>query len=76
MYIKGDNKKEQEHFNYLEELCQSGVTNMFAAAPYLREAYPEDFEVKRGFHDKPCAAVLVKWIQRHNDTAYHLEKPK
>jgi hypothetical protein len=25
--------------NYLDDLRESGITNMFGAAPYLREAY-------------------------------------
>jgi hypothetical protein len=28
-----------EYYQYLEELRQSGVTNMFGAAPYLAKAY-------------------------------------
>jgi len=30
-----------EHFEFLEELRESGVTNMFGALPYLMEEFPE-----------------------------------
>jgi hypothetical protein len=29
----------QEHYDYLDLLRESGVTNMFGAAPYLQEAF-------------------------------------
>lgn len=33
-------KEEKEHiFNYLEDLRESGQTNMFGAAPYIAEAF-------------------------------------
>jgi hypothetical protein len=32
-------KKYEEEFNYLETLRQSGITNMYGAAPYLAEAF-------------------------------------
>lgn len=54
-YIKADNPFEQKHFDYLEELRQSGATDMYGAAPYLVEAYPEDFtdiKEKRGLKRK------------------------
>lgn len=30
---------EDEHLLYLDELRETGVTNMFGAAPYLREMF-------------------------------------
>lgn len=30
----------KDYYQYLEELRQSGATNMFGAAPYLAKAYP------------------------------------
>jgi hypothetical protein len=66
-YIKADNPKEQKHFDYLEELRQSGDTNMFGAAPYLRAEFPRDFSPKRGFHDDEAGAVLAKWMKLHDD---------
>lgn len=32
---------EDEHLEYLDDLRDSGVVNIFGAAPYLREMYPE-----------------------------------
>lgn len=35
-------KEEWEaYYKMLENIRQSGITNMFGAAPYLREFYPE-----------------------------------
>lgn len=35
-------KEEWEaYYNILEGIRRSGITNMFGAAPYLREFYPE-----------------------------------
>lgn len=31
----------QKYFDYLERLRQSGETNMYGAAPYLQEEFPE-----------------------------------
>lgn len=74
-YIKADSPREQKHFNYLEELRQSGETNMWGAAPYLRAEFPEDFPVKRGFHDEACGAVLTKWMKLHDDPGRVVESP-
>lgn len=30
-----------EYFDYLEELRESGVVNMFGAVPYLQSRFPE-----------------------------------
>lgn len=32
-------KEYQEYFEFLDELRQSGITNMFGATPYLMEAF-------------------------------------
>ena len=32
---------KEEYFAFLEDLRQSGITNMFGAAPYLRKEWPE-----------------------------------
>lgn len=29
----------EEYFNFLDSLRESGITNMFGAAPYLKKAY-------------------------------------
>jgi hypothetical protein len=68
-WIKADSPTEQKHFNYLEELRQSGVTNMFGAGPYLRHSFPRDFPPKEGFHDKAAGEALGKWMKLHGDPA-------
>lgn len=47
---------EQEHFKFLDDLRKSGVTNMFGAAPYLQEAFPELtwLEAKK---------IVVEWMR-------------
>ena len=48
-----------EVFLYLEELRESGVTNMFGAHQYVME----DFEIS-----KPLAIKLVKtWMDNYNE---------
>lgn len=32
-------KKYEKEFNFLEQLRQSGITNMFGASPYLAERF-------------------------------------
>ena len=66
-YIKADNSQEQKHFDYLEELRQSGDTNMFGASPYLQHAF--------GLDRKEASAVLSKWMKLHSDPARVMSKP-
>lgn len=33
--------QEQEVFEFLDDLRESGVTNMFGARPYIQEEYPD-----------------------------------
>tara|TARA_R110002012_G_C11290402_1_gene571936 strand:- start:269 stop:460 length:192 start_codon:yes stop_codon:yes gene_type:complete len=53
---------EEEHLTFLDELRESGATNMFGAAPYLESA----FDLER----KEARIVLSYWMQsfseRHN----------
>jgi hypothetical protein len=50
------NNEWQKYYDYLDELRDSGVTNMFGAAPYLREEFEE--------LDKPSAReVLASWMK-------------
>jgi hypothetical protein len=66
-YIKADNRREQEYFDYLEELRRSGDTNMFGATPYLRAAFNLGQERAR--------EVLTKWMRFHDDPKRILKKP-
>jgi len=54
-----------EVFLYLEELRESGVTNMFGAHRYVME----DFEIS-----KPLAIKLVKtWMDNYNEERQMVE---
>lgn len=52
---------KEEYFEYLDALRETGVTNMFGAAPYLES----EFEMSR----KDARDILVEWMetfeQRH-----------
>ena len=67
-YIKADNHSEQKMFDYLEELRQSGDTNMFGASPYLQHAF--------GLDKKEARAVLSKWMKLHSDPSRRMDKPE
>ena len=44
-----------EYFKFLDELRESGVTNMFGAGPFLEEAF--------GLSHKEAQVVLVDWMR-------------
>ena len=46
-----------DYFNYLEELRQSGVTNMFGATPYLMEEF--------GLSRYEAKDVLLQWMKSY-----------
>jgi len=48
-----------EYFEYLDDLRESGVTNMFGAAPYLQEAF--------GLSRYEARDVLLKWMETFNE---------
>lgn len=50
-----------EYFAFLDALRETGVTNMFGAAPYLVEVYDMD---KRKARD-----VLLAWMQSKQEKA-------
>jgi hypothetical protein len=45
----------KEHKDYLDELRESGQTNMFGAVPYLIEEF--------GMDRKEAGAVLSEWMR-------------
>ena len=49
---------KQEVFDYLVELRNSGVTNMFGAAPYLQQAF--------GLTRHEARKVLGEWMNSFN----------
>lgn len=46
---------KQEHKDYLDELRESGQTNMFGAVPYLVEEFNID--------TKEARVILSEWMQ-------------
>lgn len=44
-------------FNFLDHLRDSGITNMFGAVPYIREA----FDIER---DK-AREILIEWMNQY-----------
>lgn len=53
----------KKYFNYLEQLRNSGVTNMFGAIPYLQETFPELRNDWRKAH-----AILQAWMASFHNT--------
>ena len=49
----------EEHLEFLDELRESGVTNMFGAAPYLAHAFELDRSTAR--------AYLSYWMRTFSD---------
>jgi len=66
-YIKADNAKEQKRFDFLEDLRQSGETNMYGAAPYLQAAF--------GMEKNESRECLIKWMKLHSEPTRRLEGP-
>jgi hypothetical protein len=50
----------EDHLEYLDELRESGLTNMFGARPYLHDAYPELSKQESG-------DILVYWMKTFAD---------
>ena len=50
----------EEYYQVLEGIRQSGITNMFGAAPYLKEFCPE-------LSHKLSQAILVNWIRNYDE---------
>jgi hypothetical protein len=46
----------EEHLEFLDELRESGATNMFGARPYVSEAFPD-------LTDDEAAGVLGYWMK-------------
>ena len=46
---------KQEYYDYLESLRDSGVTNMFGAAPFLQHQF--------GLSRQEAKTVLLEWMQ-------------
>ena len=51
--------KEEHVFEFLDELRESGVTNMYGASPYIRET----FDVTRYEANR----LLTKWMETYSE---------
>lgn len=50
----------EEHLEYLDDLRESGVTNMFGATPHLQEEFPE-------LTYQDAKAILVYWMKTFSE---------
>jgi hypothetical protein len=48
----------EAYFRFLDEIRESGVTNMFGAAPYLREMWPE-------LNREEAKAIVILWMKTY-----------
>ena len=50
----------EKYYQVLESIRKSGITNMFGAAPYLKEFCPE-------LSSKLSQEILVNWIHNYDE---------
>ena len=55
MHMKTTKQQDTAYFSFLDDLRESGVTNMMGATPYLRNAFPD--LTKAGAH-----LILNRWM--------------
>jgi hypothetical protein len=55
-----------EFFEYLDELRESGATNMFGAAPYLTEEFDMNVRASR--------SVLTQWMETYDGAKTPVER--
>ena len=53
-------KMMETYFEYLDQLRESGVTNMFGAAPYLMNAFPE-------LDRRQSKDILLNWMETFSE---------
>lgn len=46
---------KDQYFEFLNELRESGVTNMFGAGPYLQEAF--------GLDRREARNIVIEWME-------------
>jgi len=46
----------EEHLEYLDDLRESGVTNMYGATPFIERRYPE-------LTEKEATEILLYWMK-------------
>lgn len=54
-----EKEKYEKEFKFLEELRQSGQTNMYGASPYLRE----EFNISKA----ESYEILNQWMTRYDE---------
>lgn len=59
--ISRGEKNMEKYFDYLDRLRESGVTNMYGAAPYLQQEFPE-----LSYDRAQAVYVLREWMDRHS----------
>jgi len=50
----------EEYFKFLDDLRETGITNMFGAGAFLEDAYPE-------LNKQEAKAVLMDWMDSCRD---------
>jgi hypothetical protein len=50
----------EQYYKVLEAIRESGITNMWGAAPYLKEFCPE-------LSHQESQAILVNWIRNYDE---------
>ncbi len=50
----------EDHLEFLDDLRESGVTNMFGATPYVQEAFPE-------LRPGQARKVLTYWMETFSE---------
>lgn len=57
-----------EMLEYLDELRESGETNMYGAGRYLEAEFPDELLEGRSFHSsKKAHAVLAYWMETFSE---------
>lgn len=46
---------KEQYFEFLDDLRESGVTNMFGAGPYLQDAF--------GLSRLDARSIVIEWMQ-------------
>ena len=60
MGIVDDKEFKETVFQFLDNLRESGVTNMFGAGPYIRSAYPVVTRAE-------ARALLTEWMETFDE---------
>ena len=59
--MKGEYEmNKEEYFLFLDDLRETGVTNMFGATPYLTASFP-------GLTEKEARDILIEWMETFSE---------